>query len=583
MSIPRIILVSLIICTAGILHAQVAADPLDFFYDDLVVWETMGLVNNLPAARPYPLPLVRSVLQQVIKRGDAVQRDIAESHYKRFFGRILTLGGKSEAAIDNRGRRELSGALALDLNYAILEQLTMSVSADVWATNKLFSEELRPEWEHSDKDIVKDNAKIGPFWILPSINSSIAIGSSTIYLNAGLMRGSWGPFHTDGVIVGSHAIHSGQLNFVIQRPNWTLNVSQYSLAATDALRSGWRPEKFFSVHSIDVHPFDWFSISLVEGVVYGGRFETMYLLPLSPYMISQAMTGFVDNIWLGGMFSLKPLAGMRVDGVLWADDLGFNDIVRFNFDTKWRLAGQTGISYAPRKSGIFTRAAIDYTMVTPYTYSHRTGTTNSFDTVNFQNYTHGDYSFGASLDPNSDRLQLKMKLRPLEKVDVDLIGRLIRHGNINESLDWRGKDFFRVLDYLLHEDGFKTDGTVKNHSFTNRGHAFNSSTPFLSQKHIQHIWQAGIDVRSRLPILKTGGYMVFRLAYTFEANFNRGINNSIWYHTNQIYTDPNNPNSPLVSDPELLNIMQSQYDQWKANIGGHQFNHFIRLAFEYYF
>ncbi len=583
MRIPRLVAVCLIICTAGILYAQVAADPLDFFYDDLVVWETMGLVNNLPPARPYPLPLVRSILEKVIERGDAVQRDIAEAHYKRFFGRILTWGGKSEVAIDSSGRRELSGAASLDINYAILDQLTISASADLWGTNKLFGEELRPEWERSDKDIVQDNAKVGPFWILPSINSSMAVGSSDIYLNAGLMRGSWGPFHSDGVIVGSQAIHSGQLNFVIRKPQWTLNVSQYSLAATDASRTEWQPDKYLSVHSIDVHPFDWFSISLVEGVVYGGRFETLYLLPLSPYMISQAMTGFSDNSWLGGMFSVKPLPGMRIDGVLWADDLSFNDMVRFNFDTKWRLAGQAGMSYAPRKSGIFTRAAFDYTMVTPYNYSHRTGTDNTFDTVNYQNYTHGDYNFGASLDPNSDRFQLKMKLRPLEKVDVDLIGRMVRHGNINESLDWRDKDFFRVLNYLLYEDGFKTDGTVKNHSYTYSGHAFNYTTPFLSQKHIQHIWQAGIDVRCRLPVLKTGGYMVFRLAYTFEADFNSGINNSIWYHTNQIYTDPDDPESPVVSVPELLDIMQIQYDQWKANINSPQFNNYIRLAFEYYF
>ena len=418
------------------LFAQVAADPYDYFYDDLVVWETMGLVNNLPAARPYPLQLVKSILDQVITKGDATQRQIAETHYKRIFGRALSIGFKTGAAIDSYNSfKQLDVSLAIDLNFFMSKNVSASASVDGWATNKLRSEELIPKGQGSTKDIVEDNAKAGPMWILPSVNSSIAIGTPDYYLNAGLMRGSWGPFHYDGIVVGPQALHTGQLDFAFYQNPWGLNVSLYTLSATaDDNPDKYYPEKFVSIHSIDYHPYEWLSVSLLESVIFGGRFDPLYILPLSPYMISQGNTGFADNNYIGGMFTVKPIEGLKIDGVLNADDLSFNDLVKLKFDTKWRIAGQIGASYAPRKSGLFTLISLNYTMVTPYTYSHKGTDDLDASEPNYQNYTQAGESFGAALDPNSDRVNLKIKLRPLEDVDVDIVGTLIRHANVNEDM-----------------------------------------------------------------------------------------------------------------------------------------------------
>ncbi len=553
---------------------QVAADPLDYFYDDLEVWEASGIVNNLPAARPYPLPLVKTILQTVLERGDATQRRIAQSHFDRFFGRILTWGYKAELATDTpTGRREMDISLSFDFNLPIEEYVTASVSVDGWATNKLPDMEVQPAWKGSSRDIIEDNAKVGPFWILPSVNSSVAVGTDEYYLNLGLMRGSFGPFR-NGTIVGEQALHSGQYNFAANKEKWGFNLSLYGISATDGEGETVAPEKYVSVHTIEWRPLSWFNISILESIVYGNRFEPMYILPLSPYMISQGNTGFVDNSWLGGMFTVKPLEGLRIDGTLYADDLSFNDIAHLKFDTKWRLAGQIGAKYAPRKSGIFTLVDLDYTMVTPYTYSHKNGEDLDMEAINYQNYTHYGQNFGAALDPNSDKVNLRLKLRPLEDVDFDIVGILIRHGNVNENIESKWAN-----EYVSNPDNkYNTSGTILNSSGSEVGHAYNYSTPLLTQDHVQYIWQTGFDALCRLPILKTGGYIVFRLGYRFEYLTYPGINEQVYYFDSGNFVDPDNP-----TDAELEAATKAQHDAWVEGLGNPVMNNYIRAGFEYHY
>lgn len=565
------------------LYAQVAADPLDFFYNDLNVWETSGLINNLPAARPYPLVMVKSILNTVIEKGDATQRKIAEEHYHRFFGRILTYGGKSEAGIETaHSLKQLGIALSFDLNYELEDFLSISATIDGWATNKLFDQELLPLGQKSSKDTIQDNAKVSVFWIQPSVDSSLALGNTEYYLNAGVMRGSYGPFPNNGLIVGSQSLHSAQYSMAVNKPLWGYNVSLYGLSAnngygriysTDDTVDTW-PSKYLSVHSFDFRPYEWLSVSFLESVMYGGRIEPMYMLPMSPFMVSQGLTGYNDNSYIGGMFTVKPIKGLKIDGVLYADDLSFNDIVKLHWDTKWRLGGQLGASYAPRKPGKLTMVSFDYTMITPYTYSHKSDDTLSLKDPNYQNYMHAGNSFGAALDPNSDRINLNIKLRPLEDMEFNVVGVLIRHGNVNENME---KKF--IKEYLTNDKMYITDGSILNSSGTNAGHAFNYSTPFLTQDSIQYIWQTGIDALCRLPVLKTGGYMVFRFSYRVECNINPNVGTPVYHYDSDLVTHS------LESDYEdqVDAAAKAQLSDWKAALGKTEYNSYLRVGFEYYY
>ncbi len=576
MKIKSLLAALLLALFAAAVHSQVSCDPLDYFYDDLEVWEASGLVNNLPAARPYPLPLVRSILEQVLARGDTTQRRIAQSHFDRFFSRSFTWGYKTELATDTaKQRKEMALALSMDINLKIEELVTASASIDGWAVNKLPAQELRAAAEGSPRDIIEDNAKVGPFWILPSMNSSVAVGTEEYYLNAGLMRGSFGPFR-DGVVVGEQSLHSGQYSFAANQELWGFDLSLYSITATDGEADKTFPAKYVTVHNFVWRPVPWFNVSLLESIVYGGRFEPIYLLPVSPFMVSQGLTGFGDNSWLGGVFTLKPFPGLKIDGVLYADDLSFNDIVRLNFDTKWRLAGQIGVQWASPKSGILTLSSLDYTMVTPYTYSHKNGDPMDLSAANYQNYTHYGENFGSALDPNSDRVSLKVRLRPLEGVDVDLLGTLMRHANVNEGMPQKW-----VYEYLSKEGAYDTSGSILNSSGTiDAGHAYNYSTPLLTQDHVQYVWQTGFDAICRLPVLKTGGYIVFRFGYRFEYLTNPGIDENIYTYAVSV-ADPDNLTP--AEEAALEAAARDQLAAWKDQLGNPVMNNYIRAGFEYHY
>jgi hypothetical protein len=384
------------------------------------------------------------------------------------------------------------------------------------------------------------------------------------------MRGSWGPFHYDGIVVGPQALHTGQLDFAYYQNPWGLNVSLYTLSATaDDDPDKYYPEKFVSIHSIDYHPYEWLSISILESVIFGGRFDPLYVLPLSPYMISQGNTGFADNNYIGGMFTVKPIEGLKIDGVLNADDLSFNDIAKLNFDTKWRIAGQIGAAYAPRKSGIFTLISLNYTMVTPYTYSHKSTDNLNTSDPNYQNYLHAGESFGAALDPNSDRVNLKIKLRPLEDVDVDFVGTLIRHANVNEDIEYKW-----VKEYLTGKGQYVTDGSIRNSSGSNVGHAYFYSTPFLSQETVQYIWQTGFDIACRLPVLKTGGYMLFKFGYRFEMNINPDVTSEIYKHDESLEG---------ADDETIKAAAEKKLAKWREDAAGTVCNNYISAGFQYFF
>ena len=229
-----ICIVSFILVSAAV-FSQVAADPQDFFYSDLIRWEAKSLVSNLPPLRPYPLQVVREILQTVIEKGDKTQQDIAKNHYERFFGKSVSFGGKSEAVIDtDKSRKQLSLAISMDVNHFLEEQLSISASFEGWAVNKIHSNEILPALYVSDRDIIEDNAKVGPLYILPVLDSSLSYGTTEYYVNIGMMRGSFGPIHDNGVVLGSQAFHTGQFSLVANKKNWGFTSSLLSLVATAA-------------------------------------------------------------------------------------------------------------------------------------------------------------------------------------------------------------------------------------------------------------------------------------------------------------------------------------------------------------
>jgi hypothetical protein len=126
------------------------------------------------------------------------------------------------------------------------------------------------------------------------------------------------------------------------------------------------------------------------------------------------------------------------------DDLHFNDMIQFQFDTKYKLAGELGLVWAP-PTGFLRSLAVDYTAVFPYMYTHMYDLDpDTYGTrypsqpggsahTNYQDYSHAGKNLGPDLEPNSDRISLRSTWKTLPNLDLTLLGYFIRHGNASEN------------------------------------------------------------------------------------------------------------------------------------------------------
>ena len=557
--------------------AQASVNVFDPFYEDLSIWEGIGLINDAPSIRPYPLQEIKRLLQIIIENGDAVQRQRAEAYYKRFFGKTFHFGGLSEVTVKAPQKQyELNFAPFMDLNYALHDLFTISGRVSVFLTNKFFSQALTPLFQYSKHDLADDGVFIGKFLVLPVFNTGLAIGTPQYYFTAGIARTSYGPFHEHSPFIGSQAIHQGQFIFVVNKEKWTYNQAFLTLTATNDQGGNRTPGKFIMIHSLNIRPLSWLSFGIVDTIIYGNRFEPIYMLPLSAFFISQGLYAFPDNSLIGGTFTIKPIRGLRLDGMLYADDLGFNEIVKFKKDAKWRMSGQFGVTYTMPQTHWFSFADLNYTFVFPYTYTHFDG--SNVGVPNYQNYTHNGVPLGSNLEPNSDRIQLKVKFRPLYGLDLNISNTFIRHANINESIT----DIGLLKDYVSKK--YTTDGSTFNHAtITNsdgaKDHAFLYSNPFMKQQTRQYVNQLAFDISCHLPIVKSGGYMLFKLGYVFEANINPGVRRNI-YSPNGRTKGWDSKSITDIGEAKIREEAARQLDEWRKGAIGRQFNHYIRLSAE---
>ena len=569
-------------------YAQAPVDLFDPFYEDLSIWEGSGLINDTPSIRPYPLQEIERILQIVMEKGDAGQRRKAAEYQARFFQRAFHFGGKAEfnfARQSKKNENQFFITPFAKMNYQITKMLTVSAYISFSLFNKLDNPSLLPVDTYSSKDIANDHGTaIGKWNTLPMFNSSITFGTPEYYLTAGLGRTSYGPFHDSGIFISRQAFHAGQFIFTVNKSKWAYNQVLLLLSASDNGGNGLWPSKFLASHSLDIRPLPWLTFSIIDSMLYGGRFEPIYLIPFSAFFLGQSIYNFPDNTVLGMSCTVKPVRGLRLDSALYVDDLGLTEIIRFK-SALWRLAGEFGVSYTMPNTHWFSFVDLNYTLVMPYMYTHVDD--DDYNKPNYQNYTHHGSPLGTNLAPNSDRIHLKLKFRPLHGLDINLSNTFIRHANTTESIT----DISMIKDYLARQ--YTTDGSVFNHpTITGRAqnggtdwknHAFLYSTPFMRQQTIQYVNQLALDVSCHLPIVKSGGYMLFKFGYVFEANINPGVRRNIYSPVSAM----NGWDKKDIKDMTAAEIQAvkdkaaEQLADWRAKAIGKQFNHYIRLSAEF--
>lgn len=501
-----------VICSL-FLQAQVINNPNDTLYKDIDRWAVQGYISTaLPQIRPYPAQLLDLILKEVADRGDPVAQKKAVSYIASIApgSRPLHIGGHGTiTGIDKDFT--LFGAPTIDGVLRIEPWITGSYELQVYGSLRKPGEEIIVPGTYSPyPDFVLDWANVGPFYILQDWNSTLALGNDKLYFQSGLNRTSFGPFYNSSIVVGSQAGRAGHFSLEYRRDWWNYGILFMAITATDDFGKGQFLDKYLILHTYDFKVLSNFEFGFFETVVWGGRFEPLYCIPFNQLFAAQSMGGFSDNSLFGIHFRWLPKAGLQMLGQLYVDDLNFNDLVKFHFNTKYKLAGQVGFNYLPIQTWL-PDMRFEYTAVMPYMYTHETG--EDMDRYrdgdpNYFNYTHRGKNLGTDLEPNSDRIKLSFSRSLFTELNISFSGYFTRHGNASEGI--------LNMNPLYHDGSIFDDGRNDNNEAT-----YHYETRFLTQSVIDYRLAGGLSLAWSLPT--NFGSFGLQADYVLEYGWNRNL------------------------------------------------------------
>ena len=594
------------------LTAQVSTDPTDEFYDLVERWEIQGIISEQPPLRPYPLQRVEAILSEVIEGDNEIEAEIAEDYYERTFRRVYKITGFTDAnvrlgmekteddTIDHD--KQLLVGFGVGGDYAFPKIVTAGYSLNVDATNNTTLEALpafsaQPYYFRDSVDIKKLEA----FWIM---DATFAGGTDNLYGQMGVSHLSFGPFYKNSAVVSPNAKHTANFSFVYAGDRISYTQALFGLSASNDKGGDGDlfSKKFLALHSLNGQIFPWLNASFYEVTIYGDRFEPAYFVPM-PFIITQALSGFDDNTFMGVSFTVRPVPDFVWVNDVFVDDIGLSDLLHLDFDTKIRGTFQSAFKYAPSQLSWFDRIELDYTMVTPYMYTHKQNLIDpetgdwkigKLSVINYQEYTTAGEPLGLSLPPNTEQVALSFSFTPVKRLKLTARGSYSRHANVNESLNEE-----EALSYLNSPEGyFTTDGGIHNHQHilfdgdeskqggktsTYLDSAWNDLL-FMDQETKMHTFHAGFDVNYVLPMEKFG-CLSLDFGYTFEHIINYGVDREIFHGGHRKYgpelDDQGIPTGKLVVTEEATAAtIQESLDTWRAGLRDIT-NHFFRVGVKY--
>ncbi len=571
--------------------AQISVNPNDDFYEYAQTWEIRGLVKSLPPVRPYSLSSIKNILQQVIKRGNKKDVELAVAYWNEISGKPMRIefeaygkGKLGRISKDNGSDVEqdtdklLWGRFALAGDgYIFPDLLSVGYDLGVLARTKEDERPFLPYYSNSAYNAIQDPATLGPLHGYIDMNAAASLGTSEFFAQLGLNRTGYGPFHKRGLALNETAYHSGNISYNIVKDKFSF-VQQYS--AIGATRSydgtGLKPEKFLAFHALEYRFTPKFSASYYESIVYGKRFDLSYFLPV-PFMAAQGLGGNADNTQLGLLFKYKPFPNLLWATDLFVDDFDVNALVKGSLDSKNRFALQTGLIYAPENS-FCRKVSLVYTAVAPYTYSHWDYDGSKADIIgpdmyNYQNYTNNGIPIGTAYAPNSDSIEFSLDFKPNQNLRIGVGSSLMRHANIAESLDTD-----EAVEYLASESGtYATDGSLFEHSMFSGGDHVESAWDalnFLNQENKMYVVQAKFDVDWTIARTAFGSFTL-NLGNVFQYTHNKGVDSQLYPGTGI----KSLRNAPLEVKRKAVEAAQ---ENWKKGFRD-ELSDYIFIGFTYKF
>ena len=81
----KVFLSLLFFIISSFIFADIAINPNNKFYSDAKNWETKGIITNIPQLRPYPVKVIKSILNTVIENGDEKDSKLAQFYLDKYF------------------------------------------------------------------------------------------------------------------------------------------------------------------------------------------------------------------------------------------------------------------------------------------------------------------------------------------------------------------------------------------------------------------------------------------------------------------------------------------------------------------
>jgi hypothetical protein len=482
---------------SGPLTAQLVSDPNDTLYTWLSIWEEKGYLTHLPPLRPYPIQLVKELLQQVQQEGNEAEAELAEYYLQRIDVRLgdkipdRSMPAPLNFALENQtwttfDEHRNDALVALLLQGSICDLVSFSGRV-AWGGSLESTGFYGPEWMN-----IIDESKSGggnemifgmKAWAKNLGVGGMTIGASDLYFQAGFMRSSFGPFFENGVVIGPQCPAAGHFSFNYMA-DW-ITVSSVMLVLQPMYKSNIYEaenfneayEKYLVIHSYSFNPWDWFEFGILQSVVFGGRFNPAYLVPFAHMFFLQQIYGDDDSSLLGLYLKFNLPFNIQLKFMGYLDD--FNTDTFFGTDGRSgpfsldnaqnKAALQIGLSWSP-DIGLLKRVRIDYIMVTPYTYTHYNVATD-----HILSYTHLGEGIGTILEPNSDQITVSAFFEFAPWCTSELKGRFARHGNASDG--------YTIGDGSYYDTGFESGDPT-----------FIAPARFLTQDVIEHVFQIGCDV-----------------------------------------------------------------------------------------
>lgn len=512
------------------LWAQASANPNDTFYQKASVWEIKGLVPHLPQFRPYPVHIIKNILETVIQSEDESESQNAKNEYERIFGKKWNFNTEIEDTYaSNKNIIPVYFSFTGDIPFYPF--LALGYHAGAYLTTADSEKAVTPLFTNIEHDSLSDSAGIGPFTCYTDMNLVTSFGNSLFYGNAGISRFGFGPFMGNGIALNDTCFHMAGLTYnAMFFENFTYGHFYASIGATNNAGVEQNNTKYLSLHSVNWDITKNLSASFYEAAVFGRRNELSYALPV-PYLVNEILTGVNDNIWMGVIGEYRPVNNLKLAFDVFVDDFAVRSLT---LDDKYRLALQTGIFWTP-ETPFIEILSMDYQAVMPYVYTHVEYDdfihyNISKENINYQNYTHYGMGLGASIPPDSDRISLKGTIKPVPFLNIEFLGTYTRHQNVNEALTFEEQKIYMEAS----DDEYLTDGSIFNHADQyNNGTSFSYMNSaqyhllFMKGKHTMHNF--GLDLKTTFDLPKTkGGNLSFLLEYAFDYTINKGIDRNMF-------------------------------------------------------